>query len=187
MKMTARSAKWVEGVLRSCEKNTGRPPAEWVALARKARVANPAMARTWGKKQGLSIVYANLVAQTLFPDEEDDTALLEAQYAGAKAALRPIYDALERAARRLGKDVEVMPRKSQVTFSRAKSFAVVRPAARDRVELALKLHGTKGSSRLVANPKALGSDPSHVVALRAVADVDAQVSAWLRAAYQRAG
>jgi hypothetical protein len=187
MKMTARSAKWMQGVLQSCEKNTGRTAAAWVALARKAKVSDTAAARTWAKKQGLSIVYANLVAETLFPSEHDDAALLEGQYTGPKAALRPIYDAVERAARRLGKDVEVMPRKSQVTFSRAKSFAVVRAASKDRVELAFKLHGAKATPRLVANAKAMASDPSHVVALRAVSDVDAELGGWLRAAYERAG
>jgi predicted transport protein len=187
MKMTARSAKWVQGVLASCEKNTGRSVPAWMALARKAKVSDTAGARTWAKKQGLSTVYANMVAQTLFPSRQDDSELLEGQYTGPKAALRPIYDAVEKAARRLGNDVEVMPRKSQVTFSRAKSFAVVRAASKDRIELALKLHGTKATARLVADARATSSDPSHVVALRAVSDVDTEVAHWLRAAYGRAG
>src|SRR5579862_2887995 len=125
-KMTERSAQWMTSVVENCEKNTGRSLQAWVGLARKANVGDPKSVRTWGREQGLSVVYINAVTQTLFPSDESDDALLDGQYAGAKAALRPIYDALARAARALGKDVEVMPRSSQVTFSRAKSFAIVR-------------------------------------------------------------
>ena len=53
--------------------------------------------------------------------------------------------------------------KSQVTFARDVTFAVVRAAAKDRVDLALRLPGAKPTSRLVTNPyKATGSDPTHV-------------------------
>jgi predicted transport protein len=188
MKMTERSARWLESVVANCEKNTGKSLAAWTTMARKAKVRDVKAAREWAAKQGLSIVYANGVAETLFPsNDDDDDALVDAQYAGAKAALRPIYDALVKAACALGDDVEIMPRKRQVTFSRAKSFAVVRAAAKDRVELALRLHGTKPTERLRAVPKAGTSDPSHVVGVRTAREVDREVTAWLRAAYGRAG
>jgi hypothetical protein len=98
-----------------------------------------------------------------------------------------VYDALAKAARAFGSDVEIMPRKSQVTFSRAKSFAVVRPATKDRVDVGLKLHGTKATARLVANAKAQTSDPSHTVGVHTSREVDRELTAWLRAAYDRAG
>ena len=188
MKMTERSARWLESVVANCKKNTGRSLDEWAARARKAKVRDAKGARDWAKTQGLSIVYANGVAETLFPEDAgDDDALVDAQYSGPKAALRPIYDALVESARALGGDVQIMPRKSQVTFSREKSFAVVRAAAKDRVELALKLHGTAPTSRLRAAAKATTSDPSHLVGLHAPRDVDREVLGWLRAAYARAG
>ena len=93
----------------------------------------------------------------------------------AKPRWRPIYDAVEKAARRLGKDVDVMPRKSrQVTFSRAKSFAVVRAASKDRIELALKLHGAKATPRLVARTRRQWRRTRRTSwHCRAVSDVDA--------------
>jgi len=185
MKMTDRSAKWMETVVANCEANTGRPLAQWVAAAKKARPKDAKAARAWAKEQGLSIVYQTAVTDLLFPEKEDD-GLVDAQYAGPKAPLRPIYDAIVKAAHALGTDVEVMPRKSQVTLSRATSFAIVRAPARDRVEVLLKLHGEKGTARLVPNPKAGASDPSHAVAVRDEAEVDKELTRWLRKAYERA-
>jgi hypothetical protein len=178
----------MEGVVANCKQNTGRTLEQWAGLAKKAKLENAKAARDWAKQQGLSMVYANAVMETLFPsDDADEDALVDAQYAGPKAALRPIYDRLTKTARALGDDVEIMPRKSQVTFSRDKSFAVVRAATKDRVDLALKLHGTKATARLVAVPKAMTSDPSHVVAVRAPSEIDRELVGWLRAAYEGAG
>lgn len=187
MKLTERSAKWVDTVVANCKANTGRTLAQWVALARKSQATDPRAARAWAKEQGLSTVYQSAVVEALFPSSSGDDTLVDDQYSGAKASLRRIYDALVRAARAFGRDVEVMPRRSQVTFSRATSFAVIRAATRDRIDVALKLHGEKPTSRLVADAKAMKSDPSHVVAVRAPDEVDKELVAWLREAYDRAG
>ena len=187
MKMTEQSAKWMHGVVANCEKNTGKPLAQWVALARKAKLADLKAARAWGKTQGLSVVYTTAVSDLLFPSiKEDDAGLVDAQYVGAKTALRPIYDALIAAIRKFGKYVEIMPRKSQVTCSRTKSFAVIRPATKDRVDVALRLAGAKATPRLVANRGAGSSDPSHTVGVRTTKEVDRELIGWLRAAYNGA-
>jgi hypothetical protein len=186
MKLTDRSAKWMETVVANCKANTGRTLPEWVALAKKARVKDGATARAWAKAAGLSTVYQTAVTSELFPDRDDEDALVAAQYAGPKAPLRSIYDAVVKAVRAFGPDVEVMPRKSQVTLSRATSFAVVRAATKTRVDVALKLRGEKPTSRLVLDPKAMGSDPSHVVGLADRKEVDRELIGWLKKAYERA-
>lgn len=113
------------------------------------------------------MVQANVVLIALFPEPEgSDADLLDAQYSGARMALWPVYEKLVKAARGLGPDVMIAPRKSQVTFARKVSFAVVRGAAKDRMDLFLRLAEQQPTARLVANPKATGSDPTHVVALR---------------------
>jgi hypothetical protein len=50
----------------------------------------------------------------------------------------------------------------------------------------LRLAGQKPTARLVANARASGSAPTHVVALRKPVDVDAEVMKWMSAAYARA-
>ncbi len=54
------------------------------------------------------------------------------------------------------------------------------------MDLFLRLAEQLPTARLVANPKATGSDPTHVVALRKAADVDREVVKWLRLAYEKA-
>jgi ribosomal protein L39E len=184
--MTERSAKWMETVVLNCAANTGRTLPQWVQLAKRARVKDPREARAWGKEQGLSTVYQTAVVETLFPAEDADDELVDGQYTGPKAALRPVYDALVKAVRAFGQDVEIMPRKSQVTFSRATSFAVVRAATKDRVDVAMKLHGVPATGRLASCKGATGSDPSHAVGVRAVREVNRELVGWLRSAYERA-
>ncbi len=187
--MTERSAKWMESVKANFASATGKPVEVWIARAKKQGVDSDAKAaRAWLRDhEGLTMVQANYVLHELFADSEpDEDALLDAQYAGKKAALRQIYDRLAKAARGLGEDVMIAPRRSQVTFARKVTFAVIRAAAADRVDLALRLKGEKPTARLVANAKAAGSDPSHIVALGAAKEVDAQVVKWLELAYQRA-
>ncbi|MGD0527299.1 MAG: DUF5655 domain-containing protein [Polyangiaceae bacterium] len=187
-KMTARSAKWMETVKANFAKATGKPVDAWVKGARtKGMDRDVAAARRWLREdEGLTTVQANYVLMTLFPETDDDEELLAGQYAGKKAALRPIYDALAKVAGRLGDDVMIAPRKSQVTFARHVTFAVVRAASSDRVDLRLRLAGHKPTPRLLATPRAAGSDPTHVVALSSAKDVDADVKKWLALAYERA-
>jgi hypothetical protein len=187
--MTERSAKWMESVKANFAKATGKPVEAWVERAKKAGFdKDAAVARRWLRDhEGLTIVQANYVLKLLFADSEpEEDELLAAQYSGKKAPLRSIYDRLSKVARGLGKDVMIAPRKSQVTFARQVTFAVVRAAASTRVDLALRLPGEKPTARLAANPKAAGSDPTHTVALAAAKDVDAQVVKWLELAYRRA-
>ncbi len=186
-RMTARSAKWMESVMANFATATGKPVEAWVKQARAQGFDEDVKAsRRWLKEtKGLTMVQANCVLMALFP-ESGEKDLLSGQYAGPKASLRPVYDRLAKVARSLGDDVMIAPRKSQVTFARDVTFAVVRAAAKDRVDLALRLPGAKPTSRLVTNPKATGSDPTHVVALRSPADVDGEVAKWLERAYRAA-
>ncbi len=69
------------------------------------------------------------------PDDE----LIAAQYAGPKAALRPIYDAVLEAVTALGDDVTVAPRKTYVSFDRGRQFALVQASTRTRADLGVRL------------------------------------------------
>jgi uncharacterized protein DUF5655 len=187
-RMTERSAKWMETVKANFAAATGKPLEAWVERAKKLGFDKDIKeSRKWLKeKEGLTMVQANYVLKTLFPEPDDDEQILAAQYAGKKASLRPVYDRLAKLARKLGDDVRIFPRKSQVTFARQVTFAVVRVGASDRVDLALRLMGVKATRRLAANPRSTGSDPTHTVALGSTAEVDGDVAKWLELAYQKA-
>ncbi len=98
--------------------------------------------------------------------------------------MRPIYDALEACAKSLGDDVQIAPKKTSVAFRRSKNFAVVTPATKTRVDLGLNLKGEPGTLRLIEEKP--GSMCTHKIKLQAVEEVDDEVKAWLKAAYEKA-
>ena len=100
-----------------------------------------------------------------------------------KAGLRPLYELLVASATDLGPDVEVAPKKATVSLRRAKQFALITPATKDRIDLGLNLPGDPGDGRLVV----AGGMCTHKVGLRGVDEVDTELLGWLRDAYQRAG
>lgn len=136
-------------------------------------------------EHGMGHGYANLVSQLYrargAPEPTADD-LVDAQYAGAKAALRPIHDRLVEVARGLGDDVEVAPKKTSVSLRRSKQFALVTPATRTRVDLGLNLKGEPATARL----KEKGGMCTHVVAVTSPDEVDDELVDLLRAAYDRA-
>jgi hypothetical protein len=74
---------------------------------------------------------------------------VENLFAGPKAGLRPIYDALLAAGLKLGKDVRVCPCKTFVPLYRNHVFAQIKPTTRTRIDLGLALKDTKTPKRLI--------------------------------------
>jgi predicted transport protein len=166
-------------------KNTGKSIDQWADLVRKSGIAKHGdQMKLLKETHGLGHGYANLICHTAkgtLDAPEDD--LLAGQYAG-REALRPVYDALEAQARKLGKDVEISPKKTSVAFRRSKNFAVVTPASKTRIDLGLNLKGTAPTPRLLEEKP--GSMCTHKVKLESPADLDAELKAWLKAAYDKA-
>lgn len=113
------------------------------------------------------------------------TDLLETHFAGVKAPLRPIFDALCTALQQLGPDVTEGARDSYIAYARRKQFAVVKTRARPvQLELGLRLPDAPASPRLLPVDKSFGSEAAtHKVVLTAVEEIDADVIGWLSAAY----
>jgi len=67
---------------------------------------------------------------------------------------------------------------------RGRTFAVARPTTKRRVDLGLRLDGVRPSRRLEA-AKGLGNETINLrIGLGSPEDVDDEVVAWLRRAYQ---
>ena len=105
-------------------------------------------------------------------------------YTGKKAHLRSIHDAVMAAIQPWG-DFEVAPKKGYVALRRKKQFAMLGPKTIDRAELGINLKDDVASERVVAQKP--GGMCQYAVALSAPADVDAEVLAVLRRAYDAAG
>ncbi len=136
---------------------------------------------THGFANTISILYRQQAAGGA-PAADD---LVAAQYAGDKAALRPIYDTVLTAVSQFGSDVEIAPKKTYVSLRRSKQFAIVQAATRSRVDLGFNLKGTEPTERLEGGNVFSGMC-THRVRLSTPADVDEEVISWLRQAYDQA-
>lgn len=169
---------------------TGKTLEQWVALAKQTGgTKHGEIVNALKSAHGLTHGYANLVAHEVLKSaasHADAGDLVEAMHAGKKAGLRPIYDALLKAALGFGKDIEPAPKKAYVSLRRKKQFAILQPSTADRIDLGLNLKGVPATDRLEA-AGSWNSMCTHRVRLTAAKEVDAEVKGWLRQAYDSAG
>ena len=171
-------------------KNTGSGLDDWVAKARASGIGkHKALVDHLKAAEGLTHGYANSVALKTFGTDASaigEDALMEAMFAGPKAVLRPIHDRLSAFIQGLGGDVEFAPKKGYVSVRRAKQFAILQPSTKDRFDLGLNLKGVEPAGRLEASGS-WNAMVSHRVRIASLDEVDGEVEAWLRDAYEGAG
>ena len=176
--------KMLETMKANLPEKTGKSLEQWIKIVKASGLEKHGEQVKLLKEQGVGHGYANMICHAAkggFDTPADD--LIEAQYKG-KEALRPVCEALMALGAKLGKDVEVAPRKTNVTLRRSKNFAVIVPAAKTRVDLGINLKGTPGTERLLEEKP--GSMCTHKVKLESIADIDDELKAWLKEAYDRA-
>ena len=169
---------------------TGRSPDEWIALV-QAHDIDPIdqnAVRRWrrsehGVAQNSQWAIADAAARAAGWVPPSVAEYVDSQYSGARAALRPIYDALAAAVADLGADVTIEGRGSYTPFVRGRQFAAVAAAARDRVDLGLRFTDPPSSGRL--QPANGPGQATHKVSLRSLHDVDDEVLHLLHTAYEQ--
>ena len=183
-----------QNAIASLPDKTGRSLDEWVAFIRKSGPKGEAARREWLKKaQQLGTNYARWLAANAAgkgedgdPDRYLETAerYVEDMFAGPKAALRPLYDALLTVGRSIGKDVKVCPCKTIVPLYRHHVFAQIKPTTRTRIDLGLALGNTKAPKRLIDTGGFKKADRiTHRIEITAPSDIDAEVTRWLKQAH----
>jgi predicted transport protein len=140
----------------------------------------------YGVTHGFANTIATLYRQQAAGGPPAEADLVADQYAGAKAGLKPIYEAVVTAVNGFGQDVEIAPKKSYVSLRRKKQFAIIQPATKARVDLGLNLDGIDSAGRLQGGG-AFSGMCSHKVAITSPDEIDAEVIAWLKQAYEQAG
>jgi hypothetical protein len=175
----------VQNQARNIEKATGRSMDEWVALVQASGKERHSDIVAWLKTEhGFSHGNANLVALTAKRGTVTGggDALIDAMYAGPKAQLRPLHDRVVELAKGLGPDVELAPKQAYVSLRRSKQFATVGPGPGGRLEIGLNLKGVEAAGRLEPSSGMC----THRVRLASPEELDTEVIAWLREAYERA-
>jgi hypothetical protein len=190
------SVAYVASGIAKLKANTGRTFDEWMKFANRSGPKDEAARREWLKAQGLGTNQASWVAQRSLgkgDDDGDPTAYLraapkyvEAMYAGKKAHLKPIHDALIELGRSLGDDVKVCPCQTMVPLYRRHVFAQIKPTTLTRIDFGLYLKGAKGKlpKRLIdTGGLQKGDRITHRIEIASVEDIDAEVRKWLKTAY----
>jgi predicted transport protein len=176
----------------SMAERTGRTLDDWVDAVQTSGVdpLDQKAVRRWlkdvhGVPQNSQWAIADAAARAAGWERPTVGGYVDSQYTGAKAALRPIYDRLAEELHALGDDVTVEGRSTYTPFVRARQFAAVAPASRTRVDLGLRFTDPPASARLLTTSPV--GQCTHRVALTDVNEVDDEVHALLRAAYEQNG
>jgi hypothetical protein len=185
--------KALETQLANIEKRTGKSLAELAALLTASGLSKHGELRDFLKRElGMGHGDANtlvhhVLGQAKAPAEasgQEPGNVLDEIYSGPKAGLRPIHDALIRAIDPLG-PYEVAPKKGYVSLRRKKQFAMIGPGTKGRVELGLNMKGVPATDRLLEMPP--GGMCNYKVYFTKAEEVDEEVVAWVRRAFDSAG
>ena len=180
----------MSAVIGSMADRTGRSLDEWLELVQASGIdpLDQNAVRHWlrsqyGVPQNSQWAIADAAARAAGWVRPTVEEYVDGQYQGAKAGLRPIYDAVAGAIVQLGDDVTVEGRGGYTPFVRGRQFAAVAAAAKDRVDLGLRFTDPPAAGRM---QQASGpGQATHKIALRSVADVDDEVRHLLRVAYDQ--
>jgi hypothetical protein len=185
----------IQNAIAALPAKTGRSLDEWVAFIRKNGPKGEASRREWLKKDhklgtnyaGWLAAHADGKGETGDPDEYLAAAeqWVDEMFTGAKAGLRPVYDALLKAALAAGTGVKACPGKTVVPIYRHHVIAQIKPATRTRIDFGLALGATKAPKRLIdTGGFKKGDRITHRIEITSPADIDDEVKRWLKKAYE---
>jgi len=189
----AMTQKWIADL----KAKTGRTLEEWLTLIKKKGPKDEKERREWLKTEHkLGTNSAGWLAEraegkgteVADPDEYLTAAesYVDNMFSGAKAHLRPIYDALLKLGLGIGKEAKACPCQTIVPLYRNHVFAQIKPTTRTRIDFGFALGDLKGAGRLIETGGFAKKDRiTHRIEITSLKDIDAEVKQWLKAAYDR--
>lgn len=184
-----------QSIFKGMRDKTGRSLEEWLELVGSDGPPTEKERRAWLKsKHGLGMNYAGCIAEisvgkgeALTPEGYLRAAgqYVENLFAGPKAGLRPIYEALLAAGLKLGKDVRVSPCQTFVPLYRNHVFAQIKPSTNTRIDLGFGLGNLKTPKRLIDTGGFEKKDRiTRRIEVRSKGDIDDELKRWLKKAYE---
>ena len=180
----------LQAQIRNIEATYGKPMSEWLAIVAASALTKHTDVVTMLKRDhGMAHSAAHrisLIARQAQAGPDQDSDPVDALYTGRKAHLRPLHDALMNAITAFGDDIEQVPKKGYLSLRRRKQFAMIQPSGAGRIDVGLILKDVPADGRLES---AAGFNAlfTHRIRLTDPADLDTELTGWLRDAYDRAG
>ncbi len=182
--------KHAQAMAQNLAATTGRELEDWRALV---AAEAPKDAKAWLKDEyGLGGATIALILDSHSTDEEhyllEAPRLVDAQYSGGKAALRPLYDAVEDLLLSLSDEVKLCPAKTQVAAYHNKVFATVKTAGNRQLELGLALGKSQPFDERFVDSGGLAKKDriTHKVRLISTAELDDSLAEKLSLAFELA-
>lgn len=176
----------------SMQERTGRTLEEWVEVVRAGGIdpLDQGAVRRWlqaehGILQNSRWAIADAAARSAGWKEPTTEQYIEGQYAGQKAALRPVFDRLRVILEAFGDDVSVEGRSTYTPFVRRRQFAAIAAATRSRVDVGLRYVDPPDSPLLA--PASAPGQASHRISLGSVEEVTGEMERLLKVAYDQNG
>jgi hypothetical protein len=183
-----------ETQLKNIQTKTGKTLDQLYALIKKSGLTKHGEIRDMLKRElslghgdanALTLAYQKSVeVHTARAESVAPSDVLDEIYAGPKAALRPIHEKLMATIAQFG-PFEIAPKKGYISLRRKKQFAMIGPATKGRVEVGLNMKGVKATARLIEQPA--GGMCQYKVHVTQVNEIDQELFAWIRQAYDSAG
>lgn len=183
--------KWIE----TLPEKTGRSLDEWMKFIKKNGPKDEKLCRAWLKEEfklGTNSAWwlAERAEGKGWEEDSPEAYLQQAEiyvkemFAGAKAGLRPIYDALLEIGLSIGKDVKACPGKTIVPLYRNHVFAQLKPTTRTRLDLGFALGNMAVPDKLIDTGGFAKKDRiTHRIPISSLAEIDDEVRHWLKVAY----
>jgi hypothetical protein len=189
---------YAQSVVANMKTKTGRSLEEWIAFVKKQGPVTEEEQRVWLKqKHKLGTNYAWWIAMRVHGKGEEDTdprkylvaaeRYVEEMFAGKKATLRLIYDALLKLGLALGDDAKACPCQTMVPLYRENVFAQLKPTTNTRLDLGLCLRDAKGKLPARVIPTGgleKGDRITHRIGIASVEEIDDEVKRWFKTAYE---
>jgi len=177
-------------VIKNLKEKYGKSLEEWIDIVKKTGIQKHGEIIKFLKTEhGFTYGFANLVAlKTRGTDSasaESSDSLVNDQYKG-KETLYPMYIKLIEEVKKFGNDVEIAPKRAYVSLRRKKQFALVQPSTKTRLDVGINLKGFDTTDRLEASGS-FNAMCSHRVRMAEVEDINNELIAWLRKAFENAG
>jgi len=184
--------KAMQTQLDNIQKKTGKSLDELSAIIKKSGLTKHGEIRDYLKGElGLGHGDANALVHAILQSDGQRAAegkstdqVLDEIYSGTKTHMRPIHEKLMKEISKFG-ELEIAPKKGYVSLRRKKQFAMIGPKTNTRFEVGINAKDLKKSPRLLEQPK--GSMCNYIINLTDAKEVDSELIAWIRAAYEGAG
>jgi Domain of unknown function (DUF4287)/Domain of unknown function (DUF5655) len=179
-----------QAYLDTVKAKTGKTPSDFAKLATEKGLTKHGEIVSWLKTDfGLGHGHANAIVAVLLKSEARKAscdAKLEKLFSGKKAGWRKSYDALIAKIEAFGPDVEASANETYVNvLVGEKKIAVLQPSSAVRFDIGIKLKDVEPTGRLEA-AGSWNSMVTHRVCISDPKEIDAEVLAWLKRAYDAA-